>query len=312
MDLTGARSSGVVDGFNAPASSGTTDLSTASILVDLDLSSDSSSLSSLSDSAILGSDDEGFLDDMRASSSSFSTFIGNNNNSNNNNKNSKKKAKSKANTVVCPMCFESVPDAHEIESLPRLDLGRLPLREQKRFCRMHKIHAAQRQWRRCGYPDIQWADLPGRVDALVPQLADVVTGRKHSYYRQLLEDAVMAGGRRNQSAVQAFMVGDLGEGLSPGYYGPRGAQILWVSLDISSLLTTIIPSVCLFFFRFPLQASLHVFLPLLLLLPFFLSSILLLSFFLLSCTNHKKQQHSFPSLPFFLNTPPTQRSPINI
>ena len=218
VDLTGDGSSGAVDGFNAPASSGTTDLSTASILVDLDLSSDSSSLSSLAESAILEGDDEDFLDDMPASSSSFSAFVGGNG-----------RKKSKGNAVVCPMCSDPVPDAHEIESLPRLDLGRLPLREQKRFCRMHKTHSAWQQWRRCGYPDIQWSDLSGRVDRLVPQLGDIVSGRKHSYYRQLLEDAVMAGGRRNQSAVQAFMVGELDEGLSPGYYGPRGAQILWVS-----------------------------------------------------------------------------------
>lgn len=132
-------------------------------------------------------------------------------------------------TVTCPMCSKPIEDADEIEDLPQLDgRRRFSVREQKIFCRAHKTHSARKEWKRRGYPDIEWDDLPQRIQGYASVLDDILKGKRRSFFRQQLEHSVKAGGRRNRTAAQAMALGGLDEA-SPGYYGPRGSRILYVS-----------------------------------------------------------------------------------
>lgn len=187
-----------------------TEFSVPTILFDLNLSTDESSLSSAVVSPVLEDFDPAkFLEQLSSSSMP---------------------PPPSTQTVVCPMCSKPVEDADEIaDELPQLDgRRRLTMREQKIFCRAHKMHSARKDWARRGYPDIAWDELPRRIKAYAPALDDIFRGRRPSFFRRRLEHSVKAGGRRNRTAAQAMVLGGLDEA-SPGYYGPKGARILYVS-----------------------------------------------------------------------------------
>ncbi|PHH78762.1 hypothetical protein CDD82_2857 [Ophiocordyceps australis] len=87
---------------------------------------------------------------------------------------------------------------------------------QMRFCQIHKKHSAVEAWQSRGYPDIDWQTLVGRFAAHRNFLLDIING-ENSFFRTIQAHKIATG--------QARTV--LKEGnLTPGYYGPRGFDMM--------------------------------------------------------------------------------------
>ena len=122
----------------------------------------------------------------------------------------------------CPVCKEVV-DRDFLESF---DCGkRLNVRQQTRFCRAHKQQSANTDWESRGYPKIDWRHLDDRLRKFHPALEDVLRGARPSFYRNAFEDRVKSGKNRR---MQQSIVGSEFEGLLPGYYGSRGARVMYI------------------------------------------------------------------------------------
>ncbi len=122
----------------------------------------------------------------------------------------------------CPMCKEEV----DREFLETFDCGkRMNVRTQTRFCRAHKQKTARSKWRQKRYPDIDWSGFNDRLKRYGPNIKKILDADVPSYYRNVLEDAVKGG--RNRTLHQSLMSTGF-HGLTPGYYGSRGARLMYV------------------------------------------------------------------------------------
>ena len=127
----------------------------------------------------------------------------------------------------CPMCKEEV----DREFLESFDCGkRMNVRTQTRFCRAHKQETARSKWRQRRYPDIDWSTFNDRLQRYRPNIKRILDGDIPSYYRNVLEDAVKGG--RNRTLHQSLMSTGF-HGLTPGYYGSRGARLMYVPISLT-------------------------------------------------------------------------------
>lgn len=118
-----------------------------------------------------------------------------------------------ADAAVCPWCGERVDKA----ALDDFSKGaRMNARQQTRFCQMHKKATALETWRRLKYPEVQWQELQGRFAQHREALLAMVEGAP-SHYRSLLAHKIATG--------QARWMRDEAS-MNPGYYGPRGFNLM--------------------------------------------------------------------------------------
>jgi len=123
----------------------------------------------------------------------------------------------------CPLCKGVVNKAFLYEVTGG---KRLRIREQAAFCKAHQMKNANIQWKERGYPDVDWRGLDQRIGNYHPVLDDILQGRRLSYYRTAFEDSLNKG--MNRTLRQTMMQGGSSEALSPGYYGSRGARVMFV------------------------------------------------------------------------------------
>ena len=121
----------------------------------------------------------------------------------------------------CPMCGASVQQ----EDLDNFELQHpgMEFRSQQLFCRMHKKHESEDQWKRRSYPDIDWEELPCRLRKYRPVIDEILTKPVVSYFRSEMAKRLRRGRDRN------LMMHVQNEGLqncSVGYYGPRGMKVM--------------------------------------------------------------------------------------
>ena len=121
----------------------------------------------------------------------------------------------------CPLCG-TVVDKLWYEGIT--GGKRLTMRQQAAFCREHKIKSAHEQWRRRGFPDIDWSHFDQRLESYHPQIEEMLRGDKSSFYRNVFEDTVRAG--KTRTLKQAMLQGADVEDMTPGYYGSRGAKMV--------------------------------------------------------------------------------------
>lgn len=138
-------------------------------------------------------------------------------------------------TARCPLCNSSVDKEFFYEETGG---RRLKLREQAAFCKAHNVRSANIQWRDRGYPDINWQDFDGRITGYHSVLDDILQGRRVSYYRNAFEDSMKKG--MNRTLRQTLLQGQSTEALSPGYYGSKGARIMYEVLSKCFLLPPLI------------------------------------------------------------------------
>lgn len=118
-------------------------------------------------------------------------------------------------TTRCPMCHEVV-DAELLAK--HSDHGRMNIRKQTAFCRLHKRRAALSSRSQKGYPKINWETLGTRFEKYYDFLKDILVGARRSHYRDVLEENVESGKNRTLLKTE--------DSLTPGYYGPRGLRAM--------------------------------------------------------------------------------------
>ena len=87
---------------------------------------------------------------------------------------------------------------------------------QTKFCRSHQKQSAKDKWNEKGYPIIDWSALAKRFQRHHDILLDVVNGQS-SFFRDALATDIKAGKSRTLRKEEDF---------TPGYYGPRGFNMM--------------------------------------------------------------------------------------
>ncbi|KAG5972703.1 hypothetical protein E4U55_000741 [Claviceps digitariae] len=115
--------------------------------------------------------------------------------------------------AVCPWCGEEV----EANLLQEFSKGkRLNVRLQTIFCQKHKQKTAEEVWRQKEYPRVEWDSLDRRFALHRDWLLAIINGRS-SHFRTIHKKNVESGRARSMKK----------EGnMNPGYYGPRGFNIM--------------------------------------------------------------------------------------
>ncbi|RYO86079.1 hypothetical protein DL763_006860 [Monosporascus cannonballus] len=115
----------------------------------------------------------------------------------------------------CPMCHEPVdPELLEKHS----DRGRMNIRKQAAFCRLHKRRAALDSGTEKGYPKIDWSTIESRFASHERFLREILEGSRPSHYASILRDKVESGKDRTLLKTK--------DSVTPGYYRPKGLHVM--------------------------------------------------------------------------------------
>ncbi|KAI1273398.1 RTC4-like domain-containing protein [Xylaria sp. FL0933] len=118
-------------------------------------------------------------------------------------------------TPTCPMCHQEVDrDLLEKHSTN----GKMSVKQQTAFCRLHKRQSAVKAGAEKGYPKIEWDTLDSRFSSHQVFLKNILEGTQTSHYRKILKEMVESG--KNRTLLKTH------DNLTPGYYGPRGLQAM--------------------------------------------------------------------------------------
>ncbi|KAL7936873.1 RTC4-like domain-containing protein [Trichoderma chlorosporum] len=113
----------------------------------------------------------------------------------------------------CPWCGATV----DVKLLKEFSRGkRLNVRLQTIFCESHRKKSAMATWESKAYPKVEWASLESRFKTHRDRLLDVINGEE-SHYRTALADKIELGQGRSMKKE---------ENQNPGYYGPRGFNMM--------------------------------------------------------------------------------------
>ncbi|KAI1824484.1 RTC4-like domain-containing protein [Xylaria intraflava] len=120
-----------------------------------------------------------------------------------------------ANIPRCPICHEEV-DRELLEK--HSANGKMSIKQQTAFCRLHKRQSAINVGTDKGYPKIDWEGLANRCSAHQAFLQNILEGTQASHYREILKSKVDSG--KNRTLLTS------NDNFTPGYYGPRGLQVM--------------------------------------------------------------------------------------
>lgn len=131
----------------------------------------------------------------------------------------------------CPVCGELVQRAF----LEEFDCGTKPLtiRQQTQFCKAHNSRSAMNEWKNKGYPIIDWLHLNERLASFHDSIDNILKGKQRSYYRDSFENQLK--NRQSRIIKNSLEKGSGMEDLEPGYYGSRGARIMYISISYVNL-----------------------------------------------------------------------------
>lgn len=136
----------------------------------------------------------------------------------------------KVQLAVCPMCKQPVDQSY-LEGFTKVGI-RMTLRQQAQFCKAHKERSAESEWAERGYPKIDWQQLDARIANFYTSMDDILSRRTFSFYRNAFEDSLKSGKKKT---IQESLMGEEEiEGTSPGYYGGRGAKVMYGSLFLQT------------------------------------------------------------------------------
>ncbi|OJD24985.1 hypothetical protein ACJ73_03653 [Blastomyces percursus] len=119
-------------------------------------------------------------------------------------------------TVMCPVCNSVV----EVEASSAFNAAnnRMRVREQLRFCEIHRKETARREWSRLRYPIIAWDRLDDRLTQFHCRLHWILDDPRYcSCYKSVVHKKVRKHGRKILSWSVLH---------SSGYYGLRGREVL--------------------------------------------------------------------------------------
>ncbi|KAK0760155.1 hypothetical protein N5P37_007235 [Trichoderma harzianum] len=113
----------------------------------------------------------------------------------------------------CPWCGATV----DMKLLKDFSNGkRLNVRLQTKFCEEHRKKSAMATWESKAYPEVEWSTLESRFKKHQTHLLDIINGEE-SFYRTRLAAKIEQGQGRSMKKE---------ENLNPGYYGPRGFNMM--------------------------------------------------------------------------------------
>ena len=138
-----------------------------------------------------------------------------------------------SNQPSCPFCKQPLEKdfLEEHTSINR----RLSIRQQAQFCKAHKKRTAEDEWERRQYPKIDWSNFQNYLNSFHNVLDDILQQRTSSFYRNAFEDVVR--GRKNKTTKtvrEGLLDENRIEELTPGYYGSRGARMMYVAFTQQS------------------------------------------------------------------------------
>ncbi|PGH10198.1 hypothetical protein AJ80_07557 [Polytolypa hystricis UAMH7299] len=120
--------------------------------------------------------------------------------------------------ALCPMCKMPVDPQilAEFNATPRRKASK-----QVKFCRDHKRRTAEQEWVQRAYPTIHWDALDARIAKYFPDLDDILTQKKSSFYRNLVESS---DAMKKKGTYRMGIFSDSLDAMSAGYYGSRGSK----------------------------------------------------------------------------------------
>ncbi|KAH6690396.1 RTC4-like domain-containing protein [Plectosphaerella plurivora] len=93
----------------------------------------------------------------------------------------------------------------------------LTMRQQMKFCNLHKEQSAKDIWKKRGYPSIDWSGMNRRLKRHHRLLGQIINGQE-SHYRTDLAEKLAKGQERTLRKTE--------RSLAPGYYGNRGLRLM--------------------------------------------------------------------------------------
>jgi hypothetical protein len=114
------------------------------------------------------------------------------------------------------------------------------IKNQNLFCRQHRTSSAWDEYRREGYPNIDWITLPRRIKEHRMDLFKILNNDKPSGYRDRYEPVALTGkaaavpSKRSdlpdhvREELDSYALDD--ESIFPGYYGPHGRRVITESV----------------------------------------------------------------------------------
>jgi hypothetical protein len=143
--------------------------------------------------------------------------------------------------LTCSLCQQPVDPAH---SETFWKYRNRTLRNQSLFCKEHEVRTAQAEYKKEGFPDIDWEALPSRIENLRPELVKLLRNEpgSESKYRIKNETKLLSGKaaviptrREGQSrgAIEEALNDSATMPGSTGYYGPRGRRVMMETITSS-------------------------------------------------------------------------------
>lgn len=124
----------------------------------------------------------------------------------------------------CPICRNYVKDSKRL-FVPD-NLRSLPVQQQRMFCNQHQLGDAKEAWEDRKYPTIDWEVLEkSRIPKKLSFLRRIIAGQiPNPYLDELQSQLKKANGNRKK--VQAYLNEGVVDFAKPGYYGPKGTQLM--------------------------------------------------------------------------------------
>lgn len=131
---------------------------------------------------------------------------------------------SSAAIAKCPLCYERV-DRDLLQQFEDNNDVCITMRQQSKFCHLHKTQSAEAEWKAKEYPQIDWTNFDRRLARFNNVLEEILKRRRPSYFRGELEQHMKNG---NRTLAQSMKSGAKMLGVEVGYYGPKGAMMMSV------------------------------------------------------------------------------------
>ncbi|EFR03122.1 hypothetical protein MGYG_06117 [Nannizzia gypsea CBS 118893] len=119
--------------------------------------------------------------------------------------------------TVCPVCEVPV-DVELFKSFKSMER----MGQQSRFCLLHRRKSAEKQWKECCYPTIDWGSFQERIESHFAELERMLLPDSVSVYRELLKSSAQECNK--QGNFRLSITNSELEKMTTGYYGARGAK----------------------------------------------------------------------------------------
>ncbi|KAF3080781.1 hypothetical protein TWF594_001631 [Orbilia oligospora] len=149
----------------------------------------------------------------------------------------KKKAKQGPKKYRCPMCKEEVSKQLYESYLPDLE-KKYKIDLRRKFHKSHKLAKVHKKVSDLDIPEIDWDTLEGRCKEHFPYLSDIMARKTESHYRDLSEKFYTKKRNDHKGRTEALFDDGDWEKTYPGYYGPRGSEIIGDAISNSKLINT--------------------------------------------------------------------------